>query len=130
MTFAPYDPSTSLGRVRMLLSDTDPSRPILQDEEIAAFLDMGNNAVMLAAAFALDSIATNEVLCTKVVTILGLQTDGAAVAKALSARALQLRDDYAKYENDDPLFGTAEFADGVFQAAEEVAKQYIRNGGY
>ena len=130
MTFAPYDPSTPLGRVRLLTSDTDSTRPILQDEEINAFLSMSGSSVMLAAAFALDSIATNEVLCEKVVTILGLQTDGASVATTLSARALQLRSDYAKYENDDPLFGTAEFADGVFQAAEEVAKQYIRNGGY
>jgi hypothetical protein len=122
-----------LSAVRLLITDTDSSRPIFQDEEVNAFLSLTvdsqtpSGKPFIAAAFALDTIATNEALCEKALTILGLQIDGPALSKELRARAVQLRDDYMKYVNADPLFTSAEFADGVFQDTEEVYKQYLRS---
>jgi hypothetical protein len=91
-----YDIATDVGRVRLLITDTDVDNPIFQDEEIQVFLDMtisgGANDIRLAAAEALDTIARNEALVLKRITLMDLQTDGPAVAKALSEQADRLRE--------------------------------------
>lgn len=92
---ATYDPATPVGRVRLLIADTDVEReggPLYSDEDIAAFIDMESGSVTLAAALALDTAATDEALLERRIAILGLQTDGPAVAASLRAHAAALRE--------------------------------------
>lgn len=88
----PNDVTTPIGRVRLLVNDTTDS-PVFSDAEIAAFLELEGANVKLAAAQALDTIADDEALTSKVIRSQDLATDGAAVAEGLRQRAQQLRSD-------------------------------------
>ncbi len=58
-----YDPTTSRGRVRLLLADTDTANANLQifsDAEIDAFLSIESNEVYAAAAAGAESIAASK----------------------------------------------------------------------
>lgn len=121
-----YDPTTDLGKMRLLVSDTDVNRPIMDDEDLQAFILIAGH-YWPGAAMALDSIATNEVLTQKVLTIMGTSTDGAKVAKELRARAMQLRKDFKTFGPVTELgFATAEMPDGAFSREEMLLKQYKR----
>ena len=121
-----YDPSTDLGKMRLLIADTDSSRQIMEDEDLQAFIAISGH-YWPGAAMALDSIATNEVLTQKVLTIMGTSTDGAKVAKELRARAMQLRADFKNFGPTTELgFATAEMPDGAFSREEMLLKQYMR----
>jgi hypothetical protein len=120
------DPTTDLGKMRLLVSDTDSTRPIMDDEDLQAFITIAGH-YWPGAAMALDSIATNEVLTQKVLTIMGTSTDGAKVAKELRARARQLREDFKNFGPTTELgFATAEMPDGAFSREEMLLKQYQR----
>jgi hypothetical protein len=121
-----YAPTTDLGKMRLLIADTDIDRQIMQDEDLQGFIVIAGH-YWLGAAMALDSIATNEVLTQKVLTIMGTSTDGAKVAKELRARAKQLREDFKNFGPTTELgFATAEMPDGAFSAEEMLLKQYQR----
>lgn len=86
-----YDPTTDTGYVRLLLSDIkEAPDQIFTDAEIAAFLAR-EGGPLRAAAQALDTIADNEALTSKVIRTQDLTTDGAKVADSLRARAKALR---------------------------------------
>lgn len=78
-------------RVRLLIADTDPDRRVLDDDDVLAFLDVEGGSVKLAAAQALDSIASSEVLVGKVIRTQDLSTDASKVAAELRAHAASLR---------------------------------------
>lgn len=121
-----FNPTTDLGKCRLLCSDTDATRQIMSDEDLAAFIVMAGH-YMPAAAMALDSIAANEVLSLKVLNIMGMATDGASVAKMLMLRAQKIRDDYERYAAaNGPGFATAEMPDGSFAWEEKILKEYMR----
>ena len=86
-----YDPSTPSGRVRLLINDVDPEHPVFSDDEILTFLALEDDEIFLAAAQALDTIADNEALASKVIRTQDLATDGAKLADALRKRADSLR---------------------------------------
>lgn len=92
---ATYDLSTDIGKVRLLITDTDTSNTIFSDEEIQVFLDQtaynGENDLRYAAAEALDTMARSEILTQKRIKLMDLQTDGPATGKALMDAANQLR---------------------------------------
>ena len=90
MTFT-YIPGTPIGLVRQLCTDRDPDHEIFSDEEIEALLDLNNGNVRLAAADALDQIATSQALILKYIEVNGLKTNGQAVANALHQQAESLR---------------------------------------
>jgi len=98
------DPTTDLGQVRLLISDTDESAPVFTDAEITAFLALAGSSVRLAAAEALDTIASNEVMVSKVIRTQDLQTDGSKVSAELRARATTLREQAASYDNTGAVF--------------------------
>lgn len=128
MTFT-YDTLTNTGRMRLLATDTDSTRPIFEDGEIDVFLALNGGEILLAAAQALDTIASNEALVQKRITILGLSTDGPATAKALRDGADRLRRQYETgLGSDEVAFATAEFADGAFSDAERMTKAMQREG--
>lgn len=85
-----YDTTTDIGRTRLLISDRDEANQIFTDAEITAFLDL-EGTVRLAAAQALDTIASNEALVQKVIRTQDLAADGAKLADALRKHADSLR---------------------------------------
>ena len=104
------DPTTMIGQVRLLATDVDEDNLIFRDAEITAFLTLEGDSVRLAAAQALDTIASNEALVSKKIRTQDLATDGPAVAAELRARAAALRkqvEDGA--ETDDSGFDIADF---------------------
>jgi len=118
-----YDPSTDIGRVRLLVADTDTSRRIMDDEEYQAFLDMSGGSVVLAAAKALETIAVNEVLCLKVVNLMGaIVTDAASAAKQLLAQAKTLRNEYATLGDGGSGFVSIEMVNGAEMREEKFWK--------
>jgi len=122
-----YDPTTDNGRVRLLVTDTDYTNLIFQDNEITAFLAINSSSVLLAAAQAIDVMAVNEVMVLKVIKLLDLTTNGAAVAKALNAKADALRKQAADSEGGYG-FDWAEMNLGPFTRREIIDKEAIRDG--
>lgn len=90
----PFDTSidfaTDRGRVRLLINDTDIDQ-VFANAEVDAFLAMEGQSVKLAAAQALDTIADDEALTSKVIRSQDLSTNGASVAAGLRQRAQDLR---------------------------------------
>lgn len=84
------DPTTDIGMIRLLITDLDSTAPLFDDDQIQAFLTL-EGTVRLAAAVALETIATSEALISKKIKTQDLSTDGPAVAKELRERAAQLR---------------------------------------
>lgn len=118
-----YDPSTDIGRVRLRVSDTDTTRRIMDDEEYTAFLAMASGSVTLAAAMALETIAVNEVLCLKVVNLMGaIVTDAASAAKQLLAQAKTLRAEYAQLGDGGSGFISIELVNGPEMREEKFWK--------
>ena len=89
-----------IGYVRLLIADNG-DEPILSDDELQMLLTAASGRARLAAAEALEVIATSEVLLSKKITTQDLSTDGPAVAAALRVRAKQLRDQEAAATDTD-----------------------------
>lgn len=98
------DPTTAIGQVRLLISDTTEADPVFSDAEVTAFLALEASNVRRAAAQALDTIASNEVMVSKVIRTQDLQTDGSKVAAELRARATSLREQAAGYDDTGASF--------------------------
>lgn len=108
------DYTTNNGKVRLLISDIDVSSPIFPygtegntSDPIDGFLSIEGDNVKAAAAAALMSIATNEVLVQKRIKILDLSTDGPAEAAAL----LQLAKTYKEQAKEDDVEGAFDWAE-------------------
>lgn len=93
----PLDPTTPVGQLRLLTSDsqlrTDPNTPTVAaayyypDTFLTGFLAMNAGSLKLAAADVLMSFAANESLVSKKIRTEDLQTDGPAVAAELRRAA-------------------------------------------
>lgn len=79
------------GRVRLLIGDVSTDSPALDDDQIRGYIDLEGGNLKRAAAAALDTIASSEVLVSKVITTQDRSTDGAKVADALRKHAASLR---------------------------------------
>lgn len=113
--------------VRLLISDTDTTVQIFSDEQIGDFLTLTNSVVLLAAASALDVMASSEVYVQKVTRSLDLSTDGRAVASELRAQAKSLRDRYAAGDGDfDGQFAWAEEILTPWGARDRIIDQMLR----
>ena len=55
-----YDASSSRGRVRLLIADTNAASYTFEDDEIDAFLALADQNVLLGAAFALRSLCADK----------------------------------------------------------------------
>lgn len=127
-----YDPTTDLGKVRMLIPDRVQADAIFTDEELDAYLEMNGDSVKYAAADALDTIASDQAMVLKVITLLDLRTDGPATAKSLMDRADKLRtqadaDDEAADAEEGGLFDYGEMVTNEFTKRERVLKQAERD---
>lgn len=95
---------------------------IFTDADIQTFLDLEGGNIKLAAAQAIDTIATSEVLVQKRIEQLDLKTDGPAEARALREHAKTLR---AQAEDDEEKFGDQE---GLIDIAEMALSPFaLRN---
>lgn len=119
--------TTDLALVRLSIGDTEVNTPVFQDEELNAFLAVQGGSWRRAAAVALERIATSQILLLKVITILDVKTDGAAVAKALLAQAHQLRVDAAAAEDENgSTFEVIEMVTNDFGYRERIQDEYLR----
>lgn len=112
MTVAPYDVTTTIGKIRLNTFGDDTDTPIFTDEELQAFYEQEHSNVKLAAARVLNVVASRQAYILKVITNLGLSTNGAALAAEFRAQAKQLREEAASDANvatdDDTGFEIAE----------------------
>ena len=121
-----YDPTTEIGKMRVIIPDRDEANVLFQDEELQVFLDLAGD-VRRAAADALDTLASSQAMILKVITTLDLQTDGAATARALREHAKALREQAREADaGDGNLFEIAEMPDDAFTRRERVWKQALR----
>lgn len=97
------DPTTDVGMIRTLATDLNEAAPLFTDAQITAFLTL-EGSVRGAAALALETIAVSEVLVSKKIRTLDLQTDGPAVAKELRERAAVLRKQAADADTASDVF--------------------------
>ena len=95
------DPTTDIGMMRLYAADLSEIEPLLEDAHYTALLAVEGGSKKRAAAAALGAIAASEVLVSKKIRTLDLQTDGPAVAAELRAAAKALRDQAAS-EGDGP----------------------------
>lgn len=108
----PPPQTTSVRRVRLLISDTDPANRIFRVDQIQDFLDLEGGTVKLAAASALEVVARSEALISKVIKTQDLSTDGAKVAAELRASAAELRRQVITAEGEaDTGFDVLDFTD-------------------
>jgi hypothetical protein len=128
MTFT-YNLSTDIGKVRLLIPDREIDSPLFQDDEITAFLTI-EDGVQRAAALALETIASDQVMTLKVMRLLDMTTDGQKVSQALLERSGKLREqaDQADADEEGGLFDVAEMVVDVFTERERILKQAIING--
>lgn len=106
------DVTTPEGQVRLIIADMDGNNLILSDEHIMGYLSIEGNNLKLAAARALDAIATGESLLSKKLRSMTTSTDGPAVAADLRKHAAQLRKEVADGIADEQGFylGVVPFA--------------------
>jgi alanine dehydrogenase len=121
-----YDVSNDAGKVRLIITDTDSSNPLFQDDEIDAYLALKGGSILLAAAQALDTIASSEALILKKIRLLDVATDGPAVAKALRDHAKTLREQYID-EDGEGAFDIAQWVVNEFSAKEYWWNLGLRN---
>lgn len=82
--------------VRLIIADVQTGDDqLLADDMVEGFLALENQNVKLAAASALDTIASSEVLVSKAIRTQDLTTDGAKVSDALRKHAASLREQVA-----------------------------------
>lgn len=122
MTFT-FNPDTDIGMVRLLCTDTDAEYAIFDDNEIKAFLKLEGDDVKLAAARALETIASSQTLVLKVIRTLDTSTNGPQVAADLRNAAAQLRQEV----EDDGGFAIAETVHDNFTAREKRFRDAWRN---
>lgn len=96
---APVDFGSNVGKVRVLLGDTDPTNVVnnvgeylfFSDDELEAILGMHGDSPKLAAARCLDTIAGSKALLLGAWSTDDLSVRGDAIAKELRELAKQLR---------------------------------------
>lgn len=112
---ATYDPTTTAGRVRLLIADTNVVTPTFSDEEIAAFLALESDDVWLSAAAALTALASDKArLSAYSERIGGYSYSKGDASKALLEAAQAFRDRAMQ----EPAAGAAELNLTIFSGLD------------
>lgn len=106
---APVDLTTDVGRVRVLLGDTDPTNVAggfgeylyFSDAELDSVLAMYDSNPKLAAARCLETIAASQALLLKSWSSDDLSVRGDAIAESLRKIAQQLRAEVFAADSSD-----------------------------
>jgi len=125
------DPTTDIGKVRLLIPDDVEAHAFYDDDaKITALLtlagDMEGLAVFNAAALGCEAIGSNQLLILKVTKHLDIQVDGAAVAREMRMRAESLRKQ-AIEASSDAGFEIAELGLGHFSWIEQVTSEALND---
>lgn len=122
------DPNTNIGIMRTIIQDKNIEQALFSDDDLTVLLSLNGNDVRLAAAAALDIMASNQAMILKVIRLLDLSTDGEAVARALRAHAKQLREDVAQTDSvEGGLFDYAEMVTNAFTTRQKVWYEALRS---
>lgn len=132
---ATYDLATDVGQVRLLTWDSKIADPVHSDEEIVALLALESGVVKLAAALALEGIASDRAQVGKL-SVLDTDMDFTVASREIRARAQALRDQaaaeaaaLADATDTGAGFEVAELASDVFAARRILANQWLREAG-
>ena len=106
---APPDFTTTVGQVRVLLGDTDPTNVVdgfgtymfFSDDELTALLDMYDDNPKFTAARCMETIAGSQALLLKAWSSDDLTVNGDRIAKELREIAKQLRAEAIANESSD-----------------------------
>lgn len=106
---APVDLGSNVGRVRVLLGDTDPVNVsnnlgeylFFSDTEIEAILSMYSDSPQMAAARCLDTISGSKALMLGAWSTDDLTVNGDRIAKELRELAKQLRAEAMEAEGSE-----------------------------
>jgi len=122
-----YDPTTPAGQVRLLAVDEDEANSAFSDADIGAFLALNNSNVRLAAAQALDTLASRAALIQGRTRFAGIQLDGQVVAEALAGLAGELRRQVHEGEDgsDGALISVAEMVLDQFSYREKLINEML-----
>lgn len=103
----------------------------LLDATIQDFIDLedSDQDIRVAAASALDAIATSQAVILKKIDLLDLKTDGPALAKALREHAAILRQLVFSPDFVESTFDIAEQINDTYGYREKVLKDYLRLWG-
>jgi hypothetical protein len=116
---APPNFTTDVGKVRVLLGDTNPTDVSMgegtymyfSDDEIGAFLTLYGDNVKLAAARCLETIASSQALLLKSWSSDDLTVNGDKIAESLRKLAAQLREEALQDESSEYFNMIAMFID-------------------
>ena len=133
-----YDLGTDVGKARMLIPDrpangatwASDDAHLFTDAEIEAFLVM-ESGYRRAAALALETIASDNAMVSKVIRLLDRATDGANASRALRERAALLRaqaDQADATDDDTPGFDWAEQVVNDFGYRARMNAEALRDG--
>ena len=123
---ATYDLATTVGKMRLRIRDTNLADTLFTDEEYTAFYEWEGGLLKKAIALALETLATNETMVSKVIKLLDLSTNGPAVADALMKQAKELRAQ-ADSESGGTGFDVAEMVVDDFSGREVIVNDWLRN---
>ena len=118
---ATYDLDTEIGKMRLMITDTDIDNPMFQDEEIQQFLSMTNN-LYEAASLGWGNIAGSKSLLAKKKTTSKYSHDLTLLAKACREQS----DYFKKLDEDAPAFGYAEMNVTDFAERDIIINEILR----
>jgi hypothetical protein len=119
---------TDVTDVRLLIN-APGAEAVFTNAEIETFLRLEGGVIKLAAAQAIDTIADNEALVSKVIKDGQLSTDGAKTADSLRKRAAALRTQHAA-SLDDEDEGYFDVIDITTDASTVELGARYRSGGW
>ena len=121
-----YVLGTDVGTIRLLIPDRVDSGHIFEDDELTGYMTLEGD-VRSAAACALETIASDQALTLKVMSLLDVTTDGAKLSDALLKRAARLREQAeAALTTAGGSFDWAEQVTNDFGARERIYNQALR----
>lgn len=103
----------------------DYSHHVISDDDIEAFLTLYGDSDLRAAAQWCNTVAGQQVLVMKVVQLLDVRTDGAAMSRELRQMAKWFMDQADSQEVDDG-WDWAEMVTDAFGARERIWNQALR----
>lgn len=119
-TEVPGDPSTQIGKVRVLIADTEGA--FFVDAEIQFFLDVNDDEIYYASALALDTMSTGAAQTAWMVRTGSTTQDFRRTPVELANAAQRMRD----YVDDFPAYAVAEQNVSIFSASQILHNRYHR----
>jgi hypothetical protein len=127
---ATYNLNTAIGQLRLLaIKDTNIADPVFTDEEYEVFLGIEGDNMLRSIARVLETVATSSLYVQKVIRLLDIQTDGAALAREFRMQAERHR---KQADEEESRAGTnwaiAEQNVSDFSEREIWRNEWLRDG--